>query len=261
MTTLPELEHELISAARRGARPRRLRGHRLGVLLAGTTLAAGGAATAATQLLTVDEGSTARGAYVIERISDRDGNVCLQYRDETGRRATSGCGPRPSEQRPIGLVVADSRAVPNQRVVYGLVSPSVARISVLGRGDDHVDVTSHARDGIPGRYFMATVPNTPRIELVAYDAEGREIGRLGSREQAVHAPRSKEEAIAQGDPSGFAPTAAPVDAVEYRGQRIEPDEAARRGLSCTEDDIEIRCYDSAAEMEAAETTRADPSQP
>jgi len=220
-------------------------------LLIGTTLATAGAATAATQLLRVDEGSNTRGPYVIERLADRDGDVCLQYRDETNRRPTYACGPQPSRERPIGLVVADSQAVSEKRVMYGLVAAGVARVSVLGRGDDAVDTTPRAREGIPGQYFLVTVPRTPRIELVAYDSNGRELGRLGSR-AATGTPGSKQEAIAQGHPNGFEPTAAPVLDFKYRGQPIEPDEAARRGLACTEDEIEVRCYGSEAEMEAGE---------
>lgn len=252
MSTLPQLEHELLRAARRRAAARRLRGRPLAVVLVTTALAAGGA-TAATQLLKVDEGATARGPYVIERLPDRDGQVCLQYRD-AGRRPAYGCGPGPSARQPIGLVVADPRAAPGKRIIYGLVAESVARVSVLGHGSEHVDVTPRTQDGLPSKYFLASVAKTPRIELVAYDSKGQQIARVGSRKPRSDLPRSKDEAVAQGHPIGFAPTAAPVSHFTYRGQPIDPDEAARRQLACTEDEVGVRCYDTEAEMEAAEPT-------
>lgn len=250
MSTLPQLEHELIRAARRRA-CRRTRGRRLALVLVGATLTAGGA-TAATELLKVDEGSHSQGAYVIERLPDRDGKVCLQYRDSTARRATYGCGPSPSDERPIGLVVADYNAVPNKRLLYGLVAPAVDRVNVLGRADEHTDTTAREQPGIPGKYFRVIAPKHRRVEVVAYNSDGEEVARLGSRRPRAHSPRSQEDAMAQGDPSGFAPTAAPVSHFTYRGRPIDPDDAARRQLICVEDEVGVRCYGSQPEMEAAE---------
>ncbi|HVY77911.1 MAG TPA: hypothetical protein VG898_05345 [Solirubrobacterales bacterium] len=68
---------------------------------------------------------------------------------------------------------------------------------------------TEAKQGLPGRFFVVLVPHLGRIEVVGYDATGRERARIGSLAKPSHPPMSHAEAVAQGDPAGFAPTAAP----------------------------------------------------
>jgi hypothetical protein len=129
----------------------------------------------------------------------------LRYED---RGPLYGCGDQPSEARPFGLVVADSLDEGSrERVIYGLVSSDIARVSVLGGGGEHTDVVTEVKEGLPGRFFAVVVPHLGRIALVGYDASGQPRGRIGSLARPAHPPHSYAEAVAQGDPAGFAPAA------------------------------------------------------
>jgi hypothetical protein len=88
--------------------------------------------------------------------------------------------------------------------------------------------------------------------VVAYGQAGRELARPGSRQAPEHPARSQSEAREQGDPAGFAPTAGPASSFSYQGRPISANEAARRGLACVEDDRQVRCFSSAAELDATE---------
>ena len=60
---------------------------------------------------------------------------------------------------------------------------------------------------------------------------------------------SHAEAVAQGDPAGFAPAFAPPSTYTYKGKRIAPEEVLRLGLACLQEPEEFRCYDSPEEAE------------
>lgn len=221
--TLPELEQLLVRAARRRARPRLGARRWTLAIAAASLLLAGGAAAAATGVLEIEGGETTDGSFRIEgevtppsRRVAHDDSVCLRLRFGD-RGAAYGCGTRPSDRKPFGLVVADSLDMGGERVVYGLVAGEVERIRVLGGGGSRADAATREQAGLPGRYFSVVAPDDGQIELIAYDAGGEEVARLGSIEPPSEPPLSRAEAIAQGDPAGFAPT---VPAPGVRGEEI-----------------------------------------
>ncbi len=263
--TLPELEHLLLRTARRRAAPRLGRRRWVLALAAGSLILAAGAAAAATDVFHIADGQTSKGTYSIDRRQatsehageERPGSICLQLRYNE-RGPAFGCGERPTAAKPFGLVIADSLDATQkevaQRVIYGLVSNEITRVSVLGEGDDHTDTTTSEKPGLPGRFFSVVVPGYDRIELVGYDRTGRERARIGSRAEPDHPPLSHAEAVAQGDPAGFAPAVAAPTSFSYRGKSITPGEAVSGGLTCLQDSKGIRCYDSLAELDAAEAS-------
>lgn len=256
-STLPQLEHLLVRAARRRAAPRFGRRRWVLGLAAGSLIIAGGAAAAATGVIHISDGKSAKGAYSIDRPpvpsdapNDSDtSSICLQLRYNEGG-AAYGCGERPTTAKPFGLVIADTLDGSRERVIYGLVSSDITRVSALGVGDLHTDAAARETSDLPGRFFSMTTANRGRIELVGYDATGQERARIGSRARPDHKPRSHDEAVAQGDLAGFAPAIAMPTSFSYKGSSITPAEAAERGLSCAQDRQGVHCYDSLAELDA-----------
>lgn len=212
---LPELEHLLVRAARRRAAPRF--GRRRWVLAtAAAVLVLAGGAAAATGVLHVADGDTSSGSFsIVSRPvpsaapgEPSRGSVCLQLSYDEGG-TSFGCGSRPTAAEPFGLLVADSLVEGSQeRVVYGLVSNDIARVSVLGE-EPPADAVTETKEGLPGRFFAVVVPHLGRIEIVGYDAAGNEQAQIGSLNSPAHPPLSHAEAVKQGDPAGFAPTFAP----------------------------------------------------
>lgn len=259
---LPELEQLLVRAARRQVAPRL--GRRRWVLAAAAAalvLAAG--AAAATGVFHVATGQTSKGSFSVESRpvpasgpgEPPRGSVCLQLRYDGGD-PSYGCGDRPTATKPFGLLVADSlEEGSRERVVYGLVSSDIAGVSVLGEGGRRTDAGTAAKEGLPGRFFAVVVPHLGRIEVVGYDSAGEERARIGSLASPAHPPLSHAEAVAQGDPAGFAPTAVPPSTYTYEGKSTTEAEATRKELACLEGREVVRCYDSAAEMEAAQGVR------
>ena len=261
-STLPELEHLLIRAARRRAAPSF--GRRRWVLATAATvlLLVAGAAAAATDMFQIAAGTTSNGAFSIEsRVvpskgsEEHQGSICLQLRFEE-RGAAYGCGARPTAAKPFGLVIADPLNNGDERVVYGLVSNDISRVSVRGGGGSQIYAVTAEKAGLPGRFFSVVAPNDGRIELVGYSADGEERARLGNREAPADPPLSRAEAMAQGDPAGFAPGFAAPNAYVYRGESISPAEATRLELACLQGREIFRCYDSEAEAEAAVETNS-----
>jgi hypothetical protein len=259
---LPGLEQLLVRAAQSGAapRPRVRRRWFLAAVAAALVLAAG--AAAATGLLPITEGETDRGIYTVEPVSISDlagidssaGEVCLQLRLE-GRGRSYGCGDAPTSSQPFGLVVADPLGEgSHERVVYGLVSDQIARISVLGERGERTESAANPQAGLPGRFFAVVVPHLGRIEIVGYDETGRERARIGRRARPNHPPRSRSEAQAQGDPAGFAPTVPTPSTYLYRGKTITEAEAMRMQLACLQERTRFRCFDSASEVEDSQPT-------
>lgn len=264
--TLPELEQQLLRAARLQTASR-VRGRRWGMpALFASLLVAGGVAAATAGVLQdgdesqIDSGQTSSGNYVIRIKPDSTnphpgGPICLQLRF-AGYRPAYGCGSRPTAENPFGVVIADASGIGStERVIYGLVSSDVWRVSVLGDGDDHIDTTTTVKQGLPGRYFSVAVPNDGRIEIVGYDAGGAEVARLGSRREPTNRPLSREQAVAQGDPAGFAPTVVPASSFLYQGDVIAPERAAALHLVCVDTPRDVQCYGSAAEAESALAAR------
>jgi hypothetical protein len=217
-STLPALEHLLIRAARRQTAPRF--GRRRWILVtAAVALALAGGAAAATGVLHIADGDTSKGTFSIESYpmpaagpgEPSPGSVCLQLSyDERG--TSYGCGDKPTAARPFGLLVANSVAnLPEdesrERVIYGLVTGDIKRISVLGKRP--ISAATEFKKGLPGRFFVVLVPHLGRIEVVGYDAGGHERAHIGSLARPPHPPLSHAEAMAQGDPAGFAPTFTP----------------------------------------------------
>jgi hypothetical protein len=217
-SVLPGLEHLLVRAARRRSAPGF--GRRRWILATtAAALALAGGAAATTGVLHVADGDTSKGAFSIESRpvpatgpgEPSRGTVCLQL--SYGERGASyGCGSRPTATKPFGLLVADSVAESpgddsRERVIYGLVAGDIKRVSVLGGAP--VSADTEPEKGLPGRFFVVTVPHLGRIEVVGYDGAGHERARIGSLAQPSHPPLSHAEAVAQGDPAGFAPTFAP----------------------------------------------------
>ena len=256
---LPELEQLLVRAARRRAAPRL--GRRRWVLaVAVGALALAAAAAAATGVLRIASGTTAHGTFSVERATlegeGRSGSICLQLR-YNGRGPSYGCGEAPTAEKPFGLVVADRLEEGfRERVIYGLVGGDVARVAALGKGGERTDTATERKDGLPGRFFAVVVPHLGRIELVGYDSTGKEVARIGSLAQPAHPPHSKAEAVAQGDPAGFAPTMPLSTHFVFEGHSISEAEATGRGLACIQGREVNRCYRSAAE--ADEAARASP---
>ncbi|HEU4736638.1 MAG TPA: hypothetical protein VFS48_06405 [Solirubrobacterales bacterium] len=251
--TLPELEHLLLRTARSQTAPRRLGRRWVLALVAGSLILAAGAAAAATGVIHISSGHTAEDEYSIDTrpapAGAPPGSICLQLRYDKGGPAFR-CGQRPTAAEPFGLVVADTSSSSRERVIYGLVSASITRVSVLGQGRRHIDVATRAKPNLPGRFFSVIAPNRGRIELIGYDAMGRQRAHVGSRKKPAHPPRSFAEARAQGDPAGFAPAVAAPASFIYKGASIAPAQAAKRGLACLQDRSAVRCYDSLAQLEA-----------
>lgn len=211
---LPDLEHLLIRVARRRVGSRLSR-HRWVLATAASALVLAGGAAAATGVFHIADGHTSKGTFSIEsRLvpaggpgEPSRGSVCLQLKyDERG--TSYGCGDRPTATKPFGVLIADSlEEGSRERVIYGLVASDIARVSVIG--EEPVNAASEVKQGLPGRFFAVLVPHLGRIEVVGYDAAGNELARIGSLAEPSHPPRSHDEAVAQGDPAGFAPTAAP----------------------------------------------------
>lgn len=249
---LPDLERELLRAARRRAAPARgrRRWRRTGLLGLAAGLVVAGGATATVQLLTVDRGATSQGAYTIETRPAPDGKVCLQLR-YTGHAPAYGCGVVPDAATPLGVVVADSAPVAGdgvlpERVVYGLAAAHVARVDVIDADGAPHAATPRRVDGVPGRFFTVTVENEGRIELRAYDDAGRQVARVGSHARPARKPQSHAEAVAQGDPAGFAPGVAAPDRYRLDGRPISAARFAAlmkadRPLSCTQTRDELLC--------------------
>ncbi len=256
---LPELEHLLVRAARRrGARrvPRR----RWVLAVAIGTLVLTAAAAAATGVFDVASGTTAHGTFTVGRRpvpasgpgESRQGTVCLQLTyGGRGGGSSFGCGRAPSPAHPFGLLIADPLAEGlHEEVVYGLVGADIARISVLGDGDRHTDASTTRKEGLPGRFFAVVVPHRGRIAVVGYGADGEVRARIGSLATPSHPPHSKAEAIAQGNPAGFAPTLEPPP-MTFEGRRISPAEVTRLGLSCAIWRNVARCFRTGEGPEAA----------
>jgi hypothetical protein len=214
----------------------------LGLAVASVVLA-GGVAAAATGLFHIAGGRASRGTYVIDRVpagSGPPGSGCLELRFD-GRAPAYGCGRPPSPAKPFGVVIADSVGRPADRVIYGLVLADVARVAVVGDGGRQTHVTTVGKAGLPGRFFVVVVPGHGRIELVGYDATGQPRARIGSRARPAGKPASHDEAVAQGDPAGFAPAMALPSSFTYDGRQISPADAAARGLACAQDADGVRC--------------------
>lgn len=254
---LPELEQLLVRAARRQAAPRFGR-RRWALAAAAATLMLAAGAAAATGVLHVADGQTSNGTFSVESRpvpanvpgEPPRGSVCLQLRYDEGG-PSYGCGDRPTATSPFGLVVADSLAEGSrERVVYGLVSSDIARVSVLGEDGEHTDASTEAKEGLPGRFFVVVVPHLGRIEIVGYDSAGTERARIGSLSRPAHSPLSHAEAVAQGDPAGFAPAVAPPSSYTYKGKTITEAEANRLELACIQSREAFTCYRSSEEAEA-----------
>lgn len=251
---LPELEQMLVAAARRPAVASRF-GRRRWVLAvaAASLLLVGGAAAAVTGVLRIAAGESSGRTYSIEsRLlpSGSAGRVCLQLRFDGGP-PTYGCGHRPSAERPFGPLVVDASGGGEERIVYGLVATEIARVRILGGAGSETEARTAEKAGLPGRFFTAVAPRDGRVELVGYGAGGEEVARLGSLDPPAHPPRSKAEAIAQGDPAGFAPTSPAPQTYLYEGRRIAPSTATRLELACLQEATVLRCYDSEDEASAA----------
>jgi hypothetical protein len=254
---LPELEQLLVRAAQRRAAPRF--GRRRWILAAAAAaLVLAGGAVAATGVLHIVDGRTSHGSFSVESravpASAPDepsrGSVCLQLRYENFG-PSYGCGNPPARAEPFGLVVADSlQEGSRERVIYGLVSSDIARVSVLGLGGEHTNVGTLVKEGLPGRFFAVVVPHLGRIALVGYDRAGEVRARIGNLARPAHPPLSHAEAVAQGDPAGFAPTVAPSSSYTYKGKSITEAEATQFELACVQGRREFRCFDSSAEAEA-----------
>jgi hypothetical protein len=244
-----------VDSAATGSRGLRRRIGRRWVLAlgAGSLALIGGGAAAATGLLQIAGGHTSKGAYTIERVPAGPraaGPVCLELR-YPGNPPAYGCGDRPSTAEPFGLVIADSVKASRERVIYGLVATDVARVSVIGDRPRHTDTTTVSKAGLPGRFFSLVVPNQGRIELVGYNASGRVNARIGSRAQPATQATSHDQAVAQGDPAGFAPAISMPSFFSYDGRKITQSDAVRQGLACTQDERRVQCYDSETALEAA----------
>lgn len=255
---LPELEHLLVRAARHRAAPRFGRRRWSLAVAAAALLLLAGVAGAATGVLKIAGGSTSDGSFVIEGQvappggqEERDGSICLQL-SFADRGSAYGCGDEPSAEKPFGLVIADPLGGGGERVVYGLVSDDIARVSVFGGGGSHVDAATRPKAELPGRFFSVVAPNDGRIELIGHSVDGKEIARLGGLDEPSQPPLSKAQAMAQGDPAGFAPGIAPPSSYDYKGEDIGPGVATRLELVCLQGRDQIRCYDSEEEMEAAQ---------
>ncbi len=257
---LPELEHLLVRAARHQAAPRFGRRRWVLAVAAASLLLVAGAAGAATGVIKIAGGNTSGGSFAIESQSapavgqgERGESVCLQL-NFADRGSAYGCGDEPSAEKPFGLVIADPLDGGGERVVYGLVSESIAKVSVLGGSGSQVNATTRPKADLPGRFFSVVAPNDGRIELVGYSADGNEIARLGGLDEPTKPPLSKAQAMAQGDPAGFAPGIAPPASYDYKGGDIDPAAATRLELVCLQGREHIRCYDSNEEMEASQGT-------
>ena len=235
---LPELEQLLVRAAR-GARPRASAG------AAGSSRSRSAPSSSPPPRqrppasCASPAGRRRTAAFSVERavapgVRQGGSSVCLQLR-YNGRGPSYGCGEAPTAAQPFGLVVADRlEEGSRERVIYGLAGGDIARVAALGKGGEHTDAATEPKDGLPGRFFAVVVPHLGRIELVGYDSAGKEVARIGSLARPAHPPHSKAEAVAQGDPAGFAPTIPISSHFVFEGHDISEAEATRRGLACLE---------------------------
>jgi hypothetical protein len=93
----------------------------------------------------------------------------------------------------------------------------VAKVEVLDAdGSPHI-TGARSQPTVPGRYFSITVPNRGRIALVAYDKSGSPVARVGTLAEPDHAPTSRDDARALGDPAGFAPAVAMPSTFSFEG--------------------------------------------
>ncbi|HEX4364900.1 MAG TPA: hypothetical protein VHZ75_10155 [Solirubrobacteraceae bacterium] len=256
-TTLPALETILSRAAQRRATHHHFN-HRwmAGIAVCGAALAGGGAA-AATGVLHIANGQTPAGRpYTIDRATaptlsnatvspGPSGQICLQLRYGNGG-AARGCGETPTAAKPFGVVVVDTNDASGDRIIYGLVTSDIARVSVLGTGNNHTDASTEHNPQLPGRFFSAIVPNHGRIELVGYDPDGHQVARTGNRAQPTHSARSREEAAQQGDPAGYAPSVDMPSTFTYKGQSITQAQAIQQGLTCEQSRDGVQCHDPRA---------------
>jgi hypothetical protein len=238
---LPGLEQALVRAAR-ARRAHRLPRRRWALAVAlGLVVLAAGVATA-TGVLDVTSGKTAHGTFTVKRraLSAVEGEVpagsiCLEltYRGDGLRAGTSyGCGRAPSPARPFGLVTVDYLAEGlHEEVAYGLVAGGITRVAVLGPGGRHTYADTEAKEDLPGRFFAVVVPHRGQVELVGYGSDGRVRARIGSLAPPDHPPRSKEEAVEQGEQMGFAPTLT-QPRLYLEGQPIDSAEVRRLKLDC-----------------------------
>jgi hypothetical protein len=226
----------------------------LAIAVAGALLVAGGAAAATHVLL--ESGETAGGTFTIEskRVPAVGGNapggsICLQL-TFSGRGSAYGCGSRPTESRPFGLVIADPLDGGDERVVYGLVSEAIARVNVRGARGSEVETETQANEELWGRFFSMVAPNDGPLQLIGYGADGEKVASLGSTSASSAPPLSKAEAMEQGDPAGFAPGVTAPHVYIYKGEVVDEALAQQLELACLQERAVFRCYDSEAEMES-----------
>lgn len=251
---LPELEQLLVRAARQRTTSRLPR-RRWALAVAVGALVLAATAAAATGVFQIASGTTSHGTFSVERATlageGHGGSVCLQLSYD-GRGPSYGCGEPPTAAKPFGLLVADAlEEGSRERVIYGLVGDDIARVEILDPDCEPTEATTESKDGLPGRFFVVAVPHLGRIEVVGYDDAGKEVARIGSLVAPSHPPRSKAEAVDQGDPAGFAPTVPSSDRYVFRGHSISEAEATRLGLACVQGREANRCYRSVQEAEAA----------
>lgn len=258
---LPRLQSELVGAARRRRRRSWARRPRLAVAFAALTLAGGTATVAAVSGVfgTVEEGTTPTASYSVSAYEDGS-QLCLEIRWPRQpadaplelRRAERAyrCDLPPAARRPFGPVMRD--VSPDAvRLLFGIVSEDVRHVRVGGLSEP---VATREQPGVPGRVFSARL-RTSRIVLVAEDADGRALGRLGG-EDLGHPPRSLDEARRSGDEAAFAPSVDAPSSFEYGGRAIDESEAAERGLACAQAADLVVCADSGREAERLLRERA-----
>jgi hypothetical protein len=171
------------------------------------------------------------------RTAPAGGQFCLELR-HPGVRPVYGCGHVPTQDDPFGVLVVAPQ-LDGAWIVYGMVADDVEAVRVAG-----LRVATEDRPGLDGRFFSAEVPAQRRDFVEAQASGGRIVGHAGARSAPAAAPRSAEEARAQGDPAGFAPAADPGVEFRFHGAPISPERAAAQGLSCTEDaTATLECVD------------------
>jgi hypothetical protein len=239
---LPELEQILVRAARRRKVHRFPRRRLMLAVALGMVVLGAGVATA-TGVFDVTSGKTAHGTFTVERRSLSSagqggpaGSICLELTYSgagTGGTTSYGCGRKPTDARPFGVVIVDYLAEGlHEEVAYGLVAAGIARVAVLGPGGRRTYATTEIKEGLPGRFFAVTVPHRGQVEVVGYGADGRARARIGSLSRPDRPSRSKAQAAAQGEQMGFAPTIATQPRAFFEGHRIRWAEVHRLRLSC-----------------------------
>jgi hypothetical protein len=121
--------------------------------------------------------TTADGSYEVESYGIADGEICLEATYEADQPPHLACGPKPTAETPLGLVVTAVTPDGN-KLVYGITADSVASVDIEVPGAQAKRLHPKAQ-AVSGHVFIAKVAKKRGIRVVARNARGKVIASVG----------------------------------------------------------------------------------